>query len=89
MYRYLDNFIIIAPPPHSPQCANSYVILDRECSTLSVSIASHKYEGPTTCLPVLGVIISTVAGEFCLPADKLERLQSLLQQMGLLAHIKS
>ena len=43
-------------------------------------MATHKREGPTTCLPVLGIVIDTTAGELRLPADKLESLQALLQQ---------
>ena len=56
VYHYLDDFIIhVVDPPLSPQCAHSLAILDRECNILSVPTASHKWEGPTTCLPVLGI----------------------------------
>ena len=80
-YHYLDDFVFIGPP-HSSQCADSLTILDRECSTLSIPMAAHKREGPTTCLPVLGIVIDMVAGELRLPANKLVRLQALLQQWG-------
>ena len=43
-------------------------------------MAAHKREGPSTCLPILGIVIDTVAGELRLPADKLEHLQALLEQ---------
>ena len=80
-YHYLDDFVIIGPP-HSPQCADSLAILDRECRYLNVPMAAHKREGPTTCLAVLGIVIDTVAGELRLPADKLDRLRALLQHWG-------
>lgn len=76
--HYLDDFVIIGPP-HSPQCAESLAIVDQECVTLCIPMAA---QGPSTCLPVLGIVIDTVAGELRLPADKLERLQALLGQWG-------
>ena len=45
LFHYLDDFII-AGPPHSPQCAESLAILDRECTYLNVPMAGHKREGP-------------------------------------------
>lgn len=79
LYHYLDDFIIVGPPS-STQCADSLAILDRECNRLRVPMASHKREGPTTCLIVLGIEIDTTAGHLRLPLDKLERLQLLLRQ---------
>ena len=81
LFHYLDDFII-AGPPHSPQCAESLAILDRECTYLNVPMAGHKREGPATCLTILGIVIDTIAGQLRLPQDKLERLQSLLRQWG-------
>ena len=77
--HYLDNFVVIGRP-HSSQCAESFAILDRKCQTLCIPMAAHKREGPSTCLPVLGIVIDTVAGELRLPTDKLERLQAFLEQ---------
>ena len=79
LFHYLNDFIIVGTP-QSVQCVDSLEILDKECSWLSVSVTAHKCESPTTCLPVLGIVIDTIAGELHLPEDKLERLQSLLQQ---------
>ncbi len=39
-------------------------------------------DGPTTCLVFLGIVIDTQAGELRLPADKMQRLQSLLHSWG-------
>ena len=81
VYHYLDDFVIIGPP-HSSQCAQSLHILDRVCSTLNIPMASHKHEGPSTCLTILGIEIDTVSGQLRLPADKLNRLSVLLQDWG-------
>ena len=79
LYHYLDDFIIISPPA-STQCAESLAILDQECKHLKVLMASHKHDGPATCLIVLGIEIDTIAGHLRLPHDKLEHLRSLLCQ---------
>ena len=75
--HYLDDFIIIAPQ-HSGQCRESLQILDLECRKLGVPIADHKRDGPTTCLTFLGIEVDTLAGQLRLPADKLQRVRSLL-----------
>ena len=71
LFHYLNDFIIVGTP-QSVQYVDSLEILDKECSWLSVSMTAHKCESPTTCLPVLGIIIDTIAGELHLPEDKLE-----------------
>ena len=81
LFHYLDDFVIVGDP-HSSQCADSLAILDRECAYLNIPMAAHKREGPTTCLVILGIEVDTMAGHLRLPQDKLERLQSLLQQWG-------
>ena len=81
IHHYLDDFIVLAPP-QSPQCQQDLTTLQRECSCLGVPIASHKTEGPTTCLVFLGIEIDTVAGELRLPDEKLRRLQSTLLKWG-------
>jgi hypothetical protein len=77
----LDDFIIVALPD-SPECAEYLAILERECRILGIPIAAHKRDGPTTLIILLGIEIDTVAGTLRLPADKLERLQSLLHEWG-------
>ena len=49
LLHYLDDFIIIAPP-HSSQCRGDLSTLIHVCQELGVPIASHKTDGPTTCL---------------------------------------
>lgn len=79
--HYLDDFIIIAPP-QSPRCAEYLSILNRECTALGIPIADHKRDGPTTCLTFLGIEVDTVAGQLRLPAEKLQRLKTLLREWG-------
>ena len=81
LYHYLDDFIMLGPP-HSPQCQGYLDTLLYQCNRLGVPIAAHKTKGPSSCLVFLGIEIDTVAGELRLPADKLQRLQTLLQQWG-------
>ena len=79
--HYLDDFLVVGPPT-STECADALVLLDRVCAWLGIPIAEHKREGPTTCLTFLGIEVDTVAGQLRLPADKLDRLRSLLQEWG-------
>ena len=44
-----------------------------------VPVAGHKTEGPSHCITFLGILIDTNAFELRLPAEKIQRLQSLLQ----------
>ena len=45
-------------------------------------MAAHKREGPATCLLVLGIVIDSADGQLRLPADKLDRLNTLLKEWG-------
>ena len=81
VFHYLDDFLVVGPPA-SPECAEAFAQLDSACARLGVPIAEHKREGPTTCLTFLGIEVDTVDGQLRLPADKLDRLKSLLQEWG-------
>ncbi len=77
--HYLDDFIMLGSPGSS-QCDDALAVVERECAALGVPLASHKREGPTTCITFLGILIETVAGQLRLPQEKLTRLQELLHQ---------
>ena len=77
--HYLDDFIIVAPP-HSQLCQHHLTLLLQVCRHLGVPIAAHKTEGPSTQLTFLGIEIDTEEGQLRLPADKLSRLLSTLQE---------
>ncbi len=77
--HYLDDFIVLGAPGTS-QCQDALAMVDRECVSLGVLLAaSHKREGPSTCITFLGIRIDTVSGQLELPTDKLAHLQHLLQ----------
>ena len=51
-------------------------------TTLSVPLAAHKCEGPTTCFTFLGIEMDSRARILRLPADKLQRLILVFQEWG-------
>ena len=81
IFHYLDDFIVIGPP-NSTTCAEALAVLDRTCAQLGVPMADHKRDGPATCLTYLGIEIDTMAGQLCLPHEKLQRLQDQLEEWG-------
>ena len=81
IYHYLDDFITIGPPD-ADQCQKDPSTLESICTTLGVPLAAHKREGPTTCFTFLGIEMDSRARILRLPADKLQRLISVLQEWG-------
>lgn len=77
--HYLDDYVIVGPPGTS-RCADDLHTLVETCEELGVPLAVAKCEGPTPCLTFLGIQIDTVKGTLSLPKDKLERVQSMVQQ---------
>ena len=54
--HYLDDFIIVSFPD-SPQCRDELETLLQVFRELGVPVATHKTEGPSTCLVFLGIEI--------------------------------
>ena len=81
IFHYLDDFVVVARPA-APDCAEAVGIIDAACTCLSIPIAEHKRDGPTTCLVFLGIEVDTIANRLRLPADKLRRIQTLLSEWG-------
>ena len=79
--HYLDDFAVIGSP-NSDECMQALSTLRGVCKALGVPLAEHKTEGPATRITYLGIDIDTQAGQLSLPAEKLERLQSLLTSWG-------
>ena len=77
LLHYLDDFLTLGPP-QSEVCHHNLATLKLLCHSLGVPLALEKVEGPTTCLPFLGIIIDTNRMEARLPDDKLARIQGLL-----------
>ena len=74
--HYLDDFLLLGPPG-SAECAQALVTTLRICDKLGVPIAAEKVEGPTRCLPFLGIEMDTSAWQLRLPLEKLHRIQVL------------
>ena len=64
------------------ECMQALSMLRGICKALGVPLAEHKTEGPATRITYLGIDIDNQAGQLSLPAEKLERLQSLLTSWG-------
>ena len=69
-------------PPHSSRCQSWLDTLLSECRSLGVPIAPHKTKGPTAVITFLGIEIDTIRGDLRLPQDKLDRLNTLLDDWG-------
>ena len=81
LWHYLDDFITIGCPD-SEECAFFLQLLINLCALLGLPLAVEKVEGPSTCIPFLGIEIDSVAQELRLPSEKLLRIQSMLQDWG-------
>ena len=81
VFHYLDDFIVVARPASS-DCRKAIGILNEACAYLSVPIADHKRDGPTTCLTFLGIEVDTMAGQLRLPTEKLHLLPITPSGMG-------
>ena len=79
LWHYLDDFITTGRPD-SEECAFFLHLLINLCARLGLPLAREKVEGPSTCLPFLGIEIDSIAQELRLPAEKLSGIQSLLNE---------
>ena len=79
IFHYLDDFLVMGPP-NSATCKHSLELLVSECGELGVPLASEKIEGPSPILTFLGIEIDTREGILRLPADKLQRLISAVNE---------
>ena len=78
--HYLDDFITVAPPPppNSVLCASYQALILETFHSVGVLTSLEKTLGPGTCLPVLGIIVDTLAWETRLPPEKLKEYTSIL-----------
>ena len=77
--HYLDDFLLMGAPGSS-QCEQSLHRALAFCETLGVPVASHKTEGPTSCLVFLGIELDTQQRIVRLPDIKLRRLQKEIRE---------
>ena len=76
--HYLDDFFLAA---FKRQDCFLYLLLAKHfCAELGVPLHPGKFEGPTTCLTVLGIELDSVNQIARLPQSKLASLKLLLNQ---------
>ena len=66
--------------PHSQECEQGNKTMLATGEQLGFPVARAKCEGPTTCLSFLGIEVDTAAMQLRLPADKLERINNLVNK---------
>ena len=71
--HYLDDYIIVTPSDRA-LCIKFIEIIHCECDRLGIPIATHKSEGPTTCIIFLGIEIDTMSGQLRLPDETAQNL---------------
>lgn len=76
--HYLDDFLFLGAP-NTDEGERALRIALWIFEFLGIPVAVHKTEGPSTCVTFLGILIDTIRGELRLPAEKLQRLQSLIE----------
>ena len=79
LLKYIDDILTIGPPGSST-CAHNLDIIIQVCDMLGVPLAREKVEGPSTCLPFLGIELDTCLMEMRLPQEKLERLKATVAE---------
>ena len=77
--HYLDDFLFLGAPATSEATATLSLVTN-VFQHLGIPVATHKTEGPATCVTFLGILIDTQAYELRLPTDKLSRLQALVDR---------
>lgn len=56
LLHYLDDFITVAPPPESSQCAHNLSTTIAVCKCLGLPLHPGKYVCPSTVLVVFGIV---------------------------------
>ena len=76
--HYLDDFLVLGAPA-SDECQRALELTICTCDELGVPLAMDKVEGPCNILTFLGIELNSTAMSVALPADKLLKLQHMLQ----------
>ena len=79
IFHYLDDFVTVGAP-HSHECQLAYKTMLATCEQLGFPVAHVKCEGPTACLSFLGIEVDTASMQLRLPANKLERVNNLVNK---------
>ena len=76
--HYLDDFLFFEPSSSAGASGVGSVVTSL-CSTLGVPLATHKTEGPSTCVVFLGIVVDSERQELRLPEDKLHLTYAMVQ----------
>ena len=88
-FHYLDDFFL-AGPPLSDTCMQALLDMLTLCQAVKAPVKPEKVLGPSTTLPILGILLDTImVGQARLPDDKLTALQQELQSFHTLACTRS
>ena len=68
-------------PPHNSACQQSLTAMMLTFKNLNIPVAPSKTQGPATVLEFKGIILDSVRMEARLPADKIERLFCLQEDV--------
>ena len=77
--HYLDDFIIVGAPD-SEECKVGLGQLLDSCKVLGIPIATHKVEGPLTCIIFLGIEVDTRTMELRLPPENVQHLEEMIEE---------
>ncbi len=77
--HYLDDFCFSSLHSSTTPGAKLSVVLNH-MARLSVPVATHKTEGPSTCISFLGILIDTDKMELRLPMGKVQRFRQVIQE---------
>ena len=77
--HYIDDFVTMGQAG-SVECGQNVALMRATLHEAGLNTEPEKDEGPATAIGLLGMEIDTVKLEISLPADKLARLISLLQE---------
>ena len=80
MIHYLDDFLLLGAPG-SGECQQYLSVTLQVCQELGVPVAPEKTEGPALSLTFLGIQLDSVAMCTSLPAEKLERLRTMVESV--------
>lgn len=75
----LDDFLTIDSPHYDANITHQSMLKLFEC--LGIPLSTNKTVGPCTCLEYLGVILDSVKMEARLPADKILRIKTFIQEL--------
>lgn len=75
--HYLDDFHTLGPP-NSLTCQRNLDTCIHFCKEWGIPLHPDKFEGPATCITVLGIELDTIKLQARLPKEKFDLIMSLL-----------